>query len=370
MSINGGKTAIEIPARAQAPDLGQRPARLAPEVLGQVGETFAAALSDLHRSLSTFGSTPELRQDLLDAARAEIARLEFLGVRIQEIARVLGGEVPLPSERMELLHAVRETLDSGSPAARSAGVAIAGPEEPCEVEVNAAVLEQLLSLGLEYALQTGPTVAIGAGRQGQPARATLTIRVERPAGAGAGGATEDFGDLRWTLFVLLARAVGLSPQRLAVGRVVTVMLGFPETTDALAADAVLHAEGLQRTAATTGRRVLLIEPQEFARVAAYDLMRHAGMEVDSAASVQQAREGLQDGAPDVIVTGIAVDDDAVATLLEEIRGVQPRLRVIELVDDANAFAFSVPGSDRPAEVGRSTLSRTLVAAVAQELDAA
>jgi DNA-binding NtrC family response regulator len=115
---------------------------------------------------------------------------------------------------------------------------------------------------------------------------------------------------------------------------------------------------------------LLIEPRELVRVTAHDLMSRAGMRIDSAASLQQAREGLQDGAPDIIVTGLPIDDEGVTALLDDVRMVQPRLRVIQLVDDANAFAFSVPGSDSPAQVGRHDMARTLVPAVAQELDAA
>jgi hypothetical protein len=57
-------------------------------------------------------------------------------------------------------------------------------------------------------------------------------------------------------------------------------------------------------------------------------------------------------------------------LIEVLRAAQPRLRIVELVDDDDAFAFSVPGSDRPARVGRHDLARTLARAVAQEVDAA
>jgi hypothetical protein len=371
MSFHDGQPTIEIPAPAPTlRPVALRPTRLAPAVLAKVGETFAVGLSMLQRSLSTLGPIAASQQDQLDTALAEIGRLESLGVRIQEFARVLSGEVPLPSERIALARAVRETLDAWSPTSRLVGVTVAASGESCDVEVNAAVLEQLLSLALECALQTGPTVAITAARQGEPARTMLTMRVDRPTQARGNDSVEDFGDLRWTLFALLARAVGLSPQRLAAGRVVTMMLGFPDVPSVVEVDTHERAEGLPRTAAATGRHVLLIEPQELARVTAHDLMSRAGMRIDSAASLQQAREGLQDGAPDIIVTGLPVDDDGVAALLDEVRTVQPRLRVIQLVDDANAFAFSVPGSDSPAQVGRRNMARTLVPAVAQELDAA
>jgi hypothetical protein len=371
MSIANGLSAIDNPPHTSVPrPLGHVPARLAPGLLGKVGETFATGLSRLQCSLSTFGPVEAVQRDRLEAIQAEIGRLETLGVRLQEIARVLGGEVALPSERISLERAVRDTLAVWSPRDQLTGVTTPPSGERCDVEVNPAVLEQLLSLALECALQTGPAVAIVAGRQAEPARTMLTMRIDRATGARANESAEDFGDLRWTLFTLLARAVGLSAQRLAAGRIVTMTLGFPDVPVSLEGEAHDRAEGLPRTAAAAGHRVLLIEPRELVRVAAHDLLSRAGMRIDSAASLQQAREGLQDGAPDIIVTGLPVDDEGVAALLDEVRLVQPRLRVIQLVDDANAFAFSVPGSDSPAQVGRRNMARTLVAAVAQELDAA
>ena len=119
-----------------------------------------------------------------------------------------------------------------------------------------------------------------------------------------------------------------------------------------------------------GRRVLLVEPRESARVAAHDLLHDAGMRVDAAASLEQADESLRGGAPDIVVAGLPTTDAGMAALLERARAAQPRLRVVQLVDDDDAFAFSGPGLDDPAQVGRRHMARTLVSAVAQELDAA
>ena len=74
--------------------------------------------------------------------------------------------------------------------------------------------------------------------------------------------------------------------------------------------------------------------------------------------------------PDVFVNGLASDEPDCSALIDELRAVQPRLRVIELVDDDNAFALSLPGSGHSGRVGRGDLARTLVAAISQELDAA
>ena len=90
--------------------------------------------------------------------------------------------------------------------------------------------------------------------------------------------------------------------------------------------------------------------------------------VDAEAECQARLDDARTTAVDAVVTGVATDVPACHAMLEQMRSVQPKLRVIELVDDDNAFAFSVPGSDIPARVGRRDIARTLVSALSQELD--
>lgn len=348
------------------------PARVPASVLAKVGETFAGALSQLQQALAALGSLAPPQQPVLDAGLAEIARLEQLGVQIQELARVLAGDAPMAPERVDLARAAREALAEWKQAAQRRGVELRGPRESFELEVDAAVLEQLLDLGLEYALNIGSRVEVDAGRQGIPPHPMLTIQVQRSQAlsAAVAGADEDFNELHWLLFAHLARAVGLAPQRVAAGQTVTLMLGFPSSDAPGEAESVPSPAQLPRSAPVAGRRVLLLEPQDAVRVHANRLMREVGMQVDATATIGQARASLRDGAPDVVVTGMSVDDLGVAALLDDVRAARPRLRVVELVDDANAFSFSEPGSDSPARVGRRDMAQTLVRAISQELDAA
>jgi hypothetical protein len=362
-------------AAIHLPDAMAHPARLVPvklpaSVLAKVGESFASALSALQSSLSTLGPMAAGQQPTLDAGLAEIARLEQLGVQIQELARVLAGDAPVLPERVDLARAARQALAEWTKAAQQRGVCLAGPRDAFELDVNAAVLEQLLDLGLEYALHIGSRIEVNAGLQGRPAHPMLTIEVQRGKVPASGEGEEDFNELHWLLFVQLARAIGLVPQRLAVGQTVTLMLGFPDAGTLTTIMGGTSAALLPHTAVAASRRVLLVEPQTAARELVHRLLNEAGMQVDAVVTVDQARAGLHRNPPDVVVTGVPVEDAQCAALLDEARAAQPRLRVIELVDDDNAFAFSVPGSDSPARVGRHDMARTVVRAVSQELDAA
>ncbi len=361
----------DAPVRAHDPSLYAAkllPTRIPPTVLAKIGETFAAALSALQRSLEELVPTEPAAQSVLDAVLGEIARLEHLGVQLQELARVLIGDSPVPPERVDLARAAREAVVEWTRVAQLQGASLTGPREPYELDVNAAALAQLLDLGIECALRIGSGIEIGAGLQGLPVRPMLTIRVQRPE---IRADTDDpLDDLHWLLFVQLARAVGLVPQRLDVGQAVTLMLGFPAAEGPAESDTAPSPVQLMRTTPAAGRRVLLIEPQDLARMHAHRLLNDVGMRVDAAASLGQARSTLGKDPPDAVVTGIPLSDERCSALVEELRAGQPRLRVLELVDDDNAFSFSVPGSDHAGRVSRNDMGRTLVSALSQELDAA
>jgi CheY-like chemotaxis protein len=347
------------------------PAKLPPGVLAKVGETFSIHLSALHQAFNGVLAQGPEQQLALAANLAEIERLQRLGVQIQAIARVLGGEGQATPERLDLSAALRQKLDEWAEPARRKGIHLLGPLEAFEIDVNAGVLEQLLDLAMESALDITGCVEVRVGVQTQTANPMLTVEILRAQGVAAPVSDAEFNDLHWMLFTVMARARGLVPQRVAVGDNVILMLEFPshevptlDSTNRLATQSY-------RTPAVADRRVLVLEPSEFARVQAHKLLLDVGMKVDAVATLEQARGSLRDGVPDVLITGIPVRDARMGALLDELRAAHPRLRVIELVNDdsAFAFAFSSPGYANAARVGRQDLARTLVLAVAQELDA-
>lgn len=339
-------------------------AHLRPDVLHKVGETYAVALSRLQRQLAG-----EPGAERLQLALAEVARLERLGVQIQEIARVLAGEGVWVTERVDLAGALRQVAGAWADKAALAGAALTVQPGDGRAELNPAVFEQLLELGVEYALHMGQRIELRCGEDGNPPVPTVSFAITRSAAHRSADQADDVNDLQWLLFVTLARASGLAPQRQVVGDMVHLRLGLAEPSDDRMASAAL----LPTTPVAVGRRVLLIEPQEAVRLQAQQLLHNVGMVVDAAPTVDLVRASLgtsvQAHLPDVLVTGVPAEQPACTALIDELRERQPGLRVVELVDDDSAFAFSVPGTELPARVGRRTLARTLVSAISQELDA-
>jgi len=344
------------------------PLKVPSDVLGKVGECFAAGLSGLQRSLVRLDPAAPGWQAELDAIRHEVARLEQFGVQVQQLARVLSGKASLRRERIDLAETARSALAQWRRIADAGGALSAAAAPASTLEVDAAALAQLLDFGIEYALHEGSSVEVDATLQGRPPRPTLTIRAQRPAAAADDEADPD--EVHWLLFVQLARAIGLACQRVVTDESRALTIRFPALPQDMPADKAAISPALPHTASAIGRRVLLIEPHDFCRVQAYRLLHDIGVAVDAASSIEQVRADFGGAPPDAVVTGIPVDDARCAALLESLRAEQPRLCVIELVDDDDAFSFSVPGSDMPARVGRHDLARTLTLALAQELDAA
>lgn len=350
-----------VPLRLLAPTL------LDPEVLAKVGETFSVALSALQATLATLAPLL-LDQAALARSLAEAARLEQLGISIQELGRILAGGSSLPCERIELAVAAQAVIAQWAPPAERERIALLRSSEPIDVDVNAAALAQLVELALTYALDVGSGVEVSCAAGGRAVHPTLTIRSRREHLPEETIPEAPLDSLPWLLFVHLAHAVGLAPQRLVEGPAVILTLGFPAEA-AQPAEIAAIGTARPRPVVAGGRHVLLVEPREATRFEALRLMRGVGMDVDPAATLAQAIDSVHQRAPDIIVSGLRGDDRACRGLIDAARAAQPSLRVVELVDDDDAFAFAA-GADRPARVGRHELGRTLLAAMAQELDAA
>ncbi len=332
-----------------------------PELLGKVGEAFAVSLDALQRRMAP-GSAAVARPE--DVA-ASVERLRHLAIQLQEIARMLAGEGSRAVETIDLREALVNACAGWQAAAKRRGTRLVPPPprgEAFAVRAVAGVLDQLIELLLDHATRLGDEVHCVLERHGDAARPMLVLRVRRDGGR----PTDGIDEVHWLLFEALARARGLPPHRVAAGDGVTLMLDLGEAP--AGEGALPPAAGLPRTQLDARRQVLLLEPLERSRVLAGDLLRRAGLRVDVAATLEQARAALHDRTPDLIVSG--VDGSDWKALVDELRAVQPRLRLVELVDDDSAFTLSLPGSGRPARVGRHDLARTLVAAVTQELDAA
>jgi CheY-like chemotaxis protein len=433
-------------------------ANVAPDLLGKVGEAFAVGLFLLHQRFSRLAHTPVERVHAEQKALFdEVARLERLGVQVQQIARVLVGEQPAVEEPFDLSAAVNQILTGWLPTARRKGVALQGPQKPLMVMANPAVVEQLMDLALDHSIALANRVVVTTEVTGGVPHPVLKVTATRATDE-APSAIDGISGLHWSLLSLLGRAFGLSPERISAEGEVVITLAFEpqdadladrlasagsahpqvrsvESSGPLSASAKEHAlavtasqfrpdDSVPRPRTNTVRmareeegdqgneepewmqtvdlfidipsqypapeaarqfkpvkaarghfrgdevaaRVLIVEPMDGARARARQILLDAGYAVDAFGAADEALACARAAHPDVLVSGLRVELHEGAALVQAVRLLQPRLRVIELVDDESPVAVSFPGAIAIARVGRINMAQTLPAMLAQELD--
>ena len=341
------------------------PTRVDPALLAKVGDTFAASLSSLQSALAALDSAADRQARVADAV-AECARLEQIGIRIQKIGRMLDAHASQKSERVDLRDAAQAAVSRWQPARERELIVTPDPGRAIEVDVDPAALVELIELAVCQGLELGAPVELRCAPADAWSPPTFSLLVRRRVSAGAG--EQDAEPLHWLLFAHLAHAFGLAPRRIVDGPLLTVSVALPARTSSgaqVAAPSPL-TDAPPRTPPIGRRHVLLVEPDEATRFAALALMRSAGLDVDPAATIEQASESLHHRPPDIVVVGLR-DAASRGDLIERARAAQPRLHVVELIDDDDAFEFAAD-ADHPARVGRHELARTLLAAMAQGVE--
>ncbi|MBL8345136.1 MAG: hypothetical protein JNN03_06825 [Rubrivivax sp.] len=181
-------------------------AQLPLPLLAAIGERLAASTAAMQERAR---SSPPCGTDL-----DELSRLEQFGLQLQELAQVVARAQQLRHETVDLGLALVQTVAEWSAEADRLGVELHGPACSEPVHANPAALKHLLDLMVEHALQQGRAVRLeietSAGATG--VRVVATVSSE-PAAQSPARDT-----LAWMMLQWFSRALGLTPERVAVPR--------------------------------------------------------------------------------------------------------------------------------------------------------
>jgi hypothetical protein len=216
------------PAPAWRPSVARPPVLQAPpKLLAKVGEAFATSLAVLQEQLRN-GDPHDF-----EAGLAELARLENLGLQVQQLARMMSHDGTQSAEAIDLGDALSRAIAMWSPSAEARGVTLSQPDATtARVQVDPAVLEQLLDLAIELALEAGDSLAVRVRPQPASRQVLLLIDVHHGGpitSAASGAAAEDEGadNLRWLMLHQVARSGGIGARREHSGSMLSVALTFP-----------------------------------------------------------------------------------------------------------------------------------------------
>lgn len=199
------------------PHLPLQGAELPLDLLGQIGQAVAQSAHDAQEH---WPAAPT------DAAGA-LADLEQLGLRLQEVVRVLAAPARTGLEPVDLGRALLQARAEWAAPLRRAGLEWAGPEEAAEVMANPAVLKQLLDLSLGHAIGLGRQMNFRIRLFGQPAQAKLLLAAITPGSEPFSSLPGDAGEWHWVLLSALALRAGVVAERQVQAQGVELSLTWP-----------------------------------------------------------------------------------------------------------------------------------------------
>lgn len=199
------------------PHLPLQAAELPLDLLGQVGQAVAQAASAAQAHWPAASTE----------AAVALADLEQMGLRLQEVVRVLAAPPRAGLEPVDLGLAVLQARAEWATPLRRAGVSWVGPEDTADAMANPAVLKQLLDLALGHAIGLGRQLGFRVRLFGQPAQAKLVLTATTPDSEAFASLPGDVGEWHWVLLSALALRAGVVAERQVQAHGVELSLTWP-----------------------------------------------------------------------------------------------------------------------------------------------
>lgn len=344
----------------------------------QLSAELAAPLTRALDRVHALVATGRISRGDLRALRGELEVAREAGMVGQQLARFGSPTLRPVYEQIELSSVIAGALNHRSRELHARGLEVAQTLKPAEVVVDPAMLSTLIHTVLTWAFdnaQSDLELRCEVRNGGGPARVTCRFAYGSSNSVGetvGAEARAQLDGLSWRLVEGLARAMGLIAHRLESGRQATLTIDFPRTVhEEVAGVSAVELSGQSVRAGANnpvaGHHVLVLTSDGAMRREIHDAIRHLGLIVDDARTLDEAAAFCSEGLPHAIVFDGTLEDGALEDLRDQIRAQAPDFVFIEIIDDASMFEVSSFSSSGMAHVGRDAIGASLPTALLFEL---
>lgn len=349
------------------------------ELLAQVGRQLAEPLTAALERVTTLSTTGRIDRAGLRALRDEVDRARQAGIWAQQISRLASGRVRQSHERVHLTNTVQSVLAYRARELHGKGIELTQSLQAVEVQVDASMLFSLLNAMVDWWLDAAQgMVELRIDTRTWPVHARLSCRFQHhpldqtASPQAAEGIQASLTTMHWHLLEQTARSLGLNIERLIDTTHAQLSLSFPQTVQALMAQAEADApdHGFADSVNSkplAGSHVLVVASRRDLRVQLREATKSMGLVVDFVGSVREAAEFCREGLPHAIVFEGALRNLAFDQLAAGIRQEVPEFVFIELADEGQRFEISTISPTGMARVGRDAIASTLPSALVYEL---
>lgn len=353
------------------------PPQLLGDVMARIGVDVAVPLTAALERLDQMASSGRLDRRGLQALRDDVAAARAAGICAQQIARLAGGQVMQPTERVSLSAALCAVLDerAGQPGAMAA----AGHRHVAsevEIEADASLVIVILRAAVAWASSHAvQPVSWQVELLPWPVRAQVAAKVThrlsddtQPDATLVSGDAQPHLDtldnLDWLLLRCAAQMAGAELLRHddPGHSLLTIRFAHPVRLEAPAPAAPPAAP-----APLAGNQVLVLAAQREARQRVRDALHGHELFIDHVTSAAEARDYCDDAPPQVLIYEAALSGASLLPLLERLHARPQPVTLIELVPGETEPEPDAVGQTPITRVGLDQLRQRLPALVLRAL---
>lgn len=343
------------------------------KLAGVIGSELSAPLAAMQYVLHEFTRTRSINRSQIMLLESSLEAARSVAMHSQQIARLAGGRLRQSHERLKLDELLRDALQQRSTVFHQRGIEVYQSLKPVEVIVDAGLLSSLIDTAIDWAMSVGHRLVVTLEMKNWPEHGMLLIKASDSVGGGASGEGQPESDtLTWYLFTEIAKAMGVSIDRVTSTNESSLMVEFPRT--------VKRLEGLTAVEVDTGgdsmnseskplagHRVLVITDDERLRFDINLVCRSMGLVADAVPNTKQGVRFCELDAPHLVIIDQRVRDHIFEELRQDLRKTDPNFPFIEIASESNTLEMAGWMSDSMTRVSRDSLRAQLASILVMEL---
>jgi len=344
-------------------------------IAGIIGEQLSEPLSVMQSVVQEFTRTRKISRLQMQQLQTAIETARTVAKQSQQMARLAGGRLRQSHERLSLDKIISEALEQRAEAFQARGVELYCNLKSVEVIVDPGLLSSLVDAAIDWASEFGRRLVVSLEMKNWPEHGIFILKASESVAAGgvnSEGATEQ-DNLSWHLLKQIAKAMGVSVDRVASRDEGILMIVFPRTVRQLegltavevdgGGDSAMHSESKP----LAGHRILVISTDDSLIATIKMICREMSLVVDTVPSTRQAVRFCELDIPHMIIIDERLRDPQLDELRRDLHKIDPNLPFLEIADASNTLEMASWMSDSMTRVSRDSLRSQLPSIMVFEL---
>lgn len=365
-------------AGAAAVPTGADAAAQGHDLLAQLGSEVASALSVALERVNEIATTGKISWQGLRVLREQIEQARRAGIMGQQVQRLASGRVLQSPERLDLTNLLREALLQHRRQAQAKGLEVRQLLGPAQVMADPTLAFTLAEALLGWILDHARSVVeMRVELNEWPVFARLRCHFRFLSDEDVDRSLLHFDDsplrtVSWRLLEQVARTMELPIQLDEDGVTARLSIDFPRTVNDPSELAALRDRGDAarmgvNSKPLAGNHLLVIAARRETRALVRDAVRHMGLMLDYASTVEEAREFCSGGMPHAVLHESALGGERFERLRMDLLAEMPALAFIELAEDGQGVQVQRVGTREFSRVSRDAIIESLPSALMFEL---